>query len=108
MDKQRIIKSYEKLDNELIKQFEDTYPDGYNDKVLRITNSKNENFFVAPLETENAIYLVKVKLAKAAKIKEEKEDDFEDSDNDEVTEPDSASDKEDSKEVSYEDDYDLD
>ncbi len=100
MDKRRIIKSYDNLDPEMQKAFEELYPNGYKDYkeiVFRLTNARNENFFVAPMETNDAIYLVKVVLEKP---KEEEEDDFKDEDDKEAK----ISDKEDS----YEQDYDLD
>ena len=109
MNKQRVIKSYENLDSELIKQFEDTYPESYKDKVLRLTNSKNENFFVDHMETENVIYLVKVQLAKPDKIKDDNDDDFEDSDEEKDDDTDTKSNSSnENKEESYAEDYDLD
>ncbi len=99
MDKRRIIKSFDKMDPELQQQFEDLYPTGYNDfkeKVFRLTNAKNENFFVAPMETEDAIYLVKVEMEQP-KDEEEEEDNFDDKE-DNVKQ----------NEESYEDDHDLD
>ena len=81
MDKRRIIKSFDNLDPELQIAFEELYPNGYRDYkevVFRLTNARNENFFVAPMETEDAIYLVKVELEKPKD--EEEEDGFKDED----------------------------
>ena len=81
MDKRRIIKGFDNLDAELKKAFEELYPEGYKDykdKVFRLTNAKNENFFVAPMETEDAIYLVKVELDKPKDEEEEYDEPAED------------------------------
>ena len=101
MDKRRIIKSFENLDPALQAEFENLYPGGYSDYkdlVFRLTNARNENFFVAPMETEDAIYLVKVTIEEPKD--EEEEDDYK--------EDSSESKAEKSNEDSYEQDYDLD
>jgi hypothetical protein len=40
------------------------YPTGYQSNIQRITNAKNEPIFVFPLETEDAVYLIKVPTTK--------------------------------------------
>ncbi len=95
MDKRRIIKSFDNLDPDSQKAFEELYPEGYKDykdKVFRLTNAQEENFFVAPMENDDAIYLVKVELEKPED--EDEEDDFKDEDD----EPSKSKDKEDSHE----------
>ncbi|MEQ9425093.1 MAG: hypothetical protein RJQ09_11785 [Cyclobacteriaceae bacterium] len=104
MDKRRIIKSYEKLEPEIKKEFDDLYDDGFGEKVFRLTNARNENFFVAPIETEDAIFLVKVELKKPEDDDENEDDSYDDED----TEDRQPSKSKDDSEDSYEDDHDLD
>jgi len=62
--KKRIIKSLENLANDLKDLIRDQYPNGYESSITRITNAKKEPIFVFPLETEDAIYLIKVPATK--------------------------------------------
>lgn len=62
--KKRVIKSLENLSEELRDLLHEQYPNGYEASITRITNAKNEPIFVFPLETEDAVYLVKVPATK--------------------------------------------
>ncbi len=62
--KKRVIKSLENLSEELKDLLHEQYPNGYEASITRITNAKNEPIFVFPLETEDAVYLVKVPATK--------------------------------------------
>lgn len=98
MDKRRIIKSFDNLDPEMQQAFEEFYPNGYRDykeKIFRLTNARNENFFVAPMETEDAIYLVKVEL------EEPKDDDEGDDFKDEEDKPTKNKEEDESSEDDY-------
>ena len=64
VSKKRVIKSLEKLTEELLELVHTQYPNGYESSITRITNAKREPIFVFPLETEDAIYLVKVPVTK--------------------------------------------
>lgn len=64
VNKQRIIKSLEKLTDDLLELVKTQYPNGYESSISRITNAKKEPIFVFPLETDTAIYLVKVPATK--------------------------------------------
>lgn len=63
-DKKRIIKSLENLGDDLQELLKRQYPNGYEGSITRITNAKKEPIFVFPLETDDAIYLVKVPATK--------------------------------------------
>jgi len=62
--KKRIIKSLDNLTEELKDLLRKQYPNGYEANITRITNAKKEPIFVFPLETEEAIILVKVPATK--------------------------------------------
>lgn len=64
VNKKRIIKSLENLGDDLHDLLKRQYPNGYEGSITRITNAKKEPIFVFPLETEDAIYLVKVPATK--------------------------------------------
>lgn len=62
--KKRVIKSLDNLTEELRELLRKQYPNGYEANITRITNAKKEPIFVFPLETEEAIILVKVPATK--------------------------------------------
>lgn len=64
VSKKRIIKSLENLGEDLIELLKRQYPNGYEASITRIMNAKKEPIFVFPLETDDAIYLVKVPATK--------------------------------------------
>jgi hypothetical protein len=80
MDKKRVIKSYEKLDQAMKDLLEEAYPSGFTGNVIRLTNAQNETYFAVPLETEEANYLIKVPLESMkgkSSSDDEDDDDFE-------------------------------
>lgn len=64
VSKKRVIKSFENLDEELKELLRRQYPTGYEASITRIKNAKNEPIFVFPLETEDAVFLVKIPVTK--------------------------------------------
>jgi hypothetical protein len=62
--KKRVIKSLENLTEDLRDLMHEQYPNGYEASITRIMNAKKEPIFVFPLETEDAVYLVKVPTTK--------------------------------------------
>jgi hypothetical protein len=67
--KKRIIKSFEKLSPDLQDQLNEIYPYGYSNQLIRLTNYQGENYFAVPLETDDAVYMVKVHIDKVKKQK---------------------------------------
>jgi len=126
--KKRVIKSLENLSEELLELLDEQYPNGYESSITRITNAKNEPIFVFPLETEDAVYLVKVPATKNSSggydVDSEKPGEFEDGgsdndsddygNNDDVDgdeydgggEDDDSSEKKGGREASYDPDFD--
>jgi hypothetical protein len=62
--KKRVIKSLENLSEDLRDLMREQYPNGYEASISRIMNAKKEPIFVFPLETEDAVFLVKVPATK--------------------------------------------
>ncbi|MBS1951540.1 MAG: hypothetical protein OJF59_001212 [Cytophagales bacterium] len=62
--KKRIIKSLENLSSQLQELMREQYPNGYESSITRILNAKNQPIFVFPLETDDAVYLVKLPATK--------------------------------------------
>lgn len=57
--KKNLIVSYKNLPDELRRLFKETYPDGYNDYLQRFEKPNGDIIFVAPLETEDTMYMIK-------------------------------------------------
>jgi hypothetical protein len=64
VSKKRVIKSLENLSGDLKDLMDEQYPNGYEASITRIMNAKKEPIFVFPLETDDAVYLVKVPTTK--------------------------------------------
>ncbi|WP_276367917.1 hypothetical protein [Chryseolinea sp. H1M3-3] len=81
ISKKKIIKSLENLSEDLVELIHQQYPNGYQASISRITNAKKEPIFVFPLDTEDAIYLIKVPVTKNSSgeydVDSKEEDDLE-------------------------------
>jgi hypothetical protein len=64
VSKKRVIKSLENLSEDLRELMRVQYPTGYEGSISRIINAKKEPIFVFPLESEDAVYLIKVPATK--------------------------------------------
>lgn len=64
VNKKRVIKSLDNLTEDLKELLKKQYPNGYEGNITRIATPKKEPMFVFPLETDDAIYLVKVPVTK--------------------------------------------
>jgi hypothetical protein len=107
MEKKRIIKSFEKLSPEQQELFRELYARGFGNNLIRLNNAQGVPFFTVPLETEDAMLLVKVELPKPKKVVEEDDD----ADSDSFDDDDSSSEEEDfdsgdTEDPSYEPDFD--
>lgn len=63
-NKKRLIKSLDNLSEDLKELIKRQYPNGYESNITRIVSPKKEQLFVFPLETDDAIILVKVPVTK--------------------------------------------
>ena len=77
--KKRILTSYEKLTDELLELFMQTYPSGYGDAVVPITKPNGGSIYVVRLETEDVSYLVRVevKIDEGGEYEEEENENYE-------------------------------
>jgi hypothetical protein len=102
--KKKIIKSLENLSDDLRELMRQQFPNGYQASITRITNAKNEPIFVFPLDTEDAIYLVKVPATKNSEgeyaVESGKKQEFDSSDDEALAVP------EDDFDANPSDDYD--
>ena len=57
--KKNLIVSYKSLSEELKEVFKEQYPDGYSDFLQRFEKPNGDVIFVAPMETEDTVYMVK-------------------------------------------------
>lgn len=71
MGKQRIIKAYEQLSENLVEKLKEKYPDGYEDHMITFTNSKGEIEVAIPFETDEIYYLIKLPRTSATEEEEE-------------------------------------
>ena len=71
MEKKKMIISYNNLTPDAIEAFKLKYSLGYHDYITRITKPNGEYIHVVPLETADAIYMVKVDVKIDSKVTEE-------------------------------------
>ena len=72
--KPRILKTWEKLDEEIQEQIKLLYTDGFEDNLIKVLNKEGEDQTVLPFETEDKYYLVKMTYLEAYEIIEEDDD----------------------------------
>lgn len=82
MEKKKRIISQENLEPKILDMFQKKYPNGYTGFIQNITTPKGEMLHVVPLETEDSIFLVKVKV----NVKKTRDDDDDDDFTDEIPE----------------------
>lgn len=95
--KKRLIKSLDTLSEDLKELIKRQYPNGYESNITRIVSPKKEQLFVFPLETEDAIYLVKIPVTKNSDggydMEKENKEDFGDERGEDLGDDDSGDDE---------------
>lgn len=71
VQKKRSIISYQNLPQEAIDLFDEKYGDGYADYAQKITKPDGSVLYVVPLETDDAVYMVKVDVVIDSKFSDE-------------------------------------
>lgn len=73
-NKPRVIKDFEKLDQEIQEQIKLTYPYGFSENLISFTNKEGRLVSALPFETDEKYYLVRMTESEAAQIVEDDED----------------------------------
>ncbi len=73
-EKKRLIKSYQNLPEEARELFDLKYGEGYANAAQKITKPDGSLLYVVPLETDDAVYMVKVDVVIDSKFSEEEFD----------------------------------
>lgn len=77
MSKPRVIKNYDKLDDDLLEQIKLNYPNGFERSLIRFTDVNGKIASALPFETEEKYYLIRMTKSEAQLIIEE-DDDYDD------------------------------
>lgn len=80
MNKPRVIKNYEKLDDEVLQQVKLRYPEGFVDALIRFTDVDGKLNSALPFETEEKYYLIRMTKSEALIIIDD-DDDYDDDGN---------------------------
>lgn len=78
IEKKHILTSYERLSDEVMAEFQEAFPRGYEPYAVEVTKQNGERFYAVRLETEDAVYLIRVDL----RVDEWSDDDDDDGDDD--------------------------
>lgn len=71
MTKKRSVISYSNLSPELLEEFKNQFPYGYQNDVIKVDKPNGDSFYAVTMETADAVYLVKVNVKIDTKIKDE-------------------------------------
>lgn len=74
MNKPRIIKSYEKLDEETLQHIKLRYPTGFAKHLIRFTDTNGKLNNGLPFETEDKYYLIRMSKSEALLIIDDDDD----------------------------------
>ena len=74
MNKPRIVKDYDKLDEEILEQIKLTYPYGFDKYLVRFKNRDGKLVSALPFETEEKYFLVRMTQQEAKEIIMEDDD----------------------------------
>ncbi|MFK8160860.1 MAG: hypothetical protein AB8H12_00215 [Lewinella sp.] len=80
MNKPRVIKSYEKLDEDTLLQIKLEYPEGFASSLIRFTDVNGRLTSALPFETEEKYYLIRMTKNEALLIIDD-DDDYDDDGN---------------------------
>lgn len=74
MSKPRIVKDYEKLNEEVLTQIKLEFPFGFEKKLVKFQNKEGKFVSALPFETQDKYYLVRMTLSEAQQIVEDDDD----------------------------------
>ncbi len=73
-NKLRVIKDFEKVDQDIQEQIKLVYPDGFSQHLVEYKNKDNETVFALPFETDEKIYMIRMSYKRAIQIIEDDSD----------------------------------
>jgi hypothetical protein len=74
MDKPKIVKDYDKLDQAIQEQIKLNYPNGFKNNLIQFYNKDGKLVSALPFETEDKYYLVRMTVSEAQQIIDDDED----------------------------------
>lgn len=77
MDKPRVIKDYDKVDESIVAQIKLNYPHGFEKHLVSFKNAKGKFISALPFEAEDRYYLIRMTKEEAQEIIED-DDDYDD------------------------------
>jgi hypothetical protein len=77
LTKKRLVKSYEALSEDIIREVKLKYPSGYEQHLVKYTDKEGKLVSALPFETEEAYYLIRMTVLEAKRFDsaEDEEDD---------------------------------
>ena len=74
MSKPRVVKDYEKVDENVIEQIKLKFPYGFEKALISFKNQKGEFVSALPFETDDRYYLIRMTRSEAQQIIEDDDD----------------------------------
>lgn len=75
MAKKRIVKDYDSLSEDIVRQVKMAYPTGFADHLVTYTDKEGKKVSALPFDTEEIYYLIRMTVLEAKRIVKE-DDDF--------------------------------
>ena len=80
-NKPRVIKDFSALDSHIRDRIKLSYPEGFEENLIRFSNKEGKYVSALPFETDDRIYLIRMSVAEAQEFIEENDDDYDDEGN---------------------------
>lgn len=77
MSKPRVVKDFDKIEEAVKQQIKLSYPEGFEDNLIKFQNKDGLTVSALPFETEEKYYLVRMTVSQAQAIIED-DDDYDD------------------------------
>lgn len=74
MAKKRVVKDYQALPEETIRQIREKYPTGYADHLVTYSDKEGKKVSALPFETEDSYYLIRMSIQEAKRLVKEEEE----------------------------------
>lgn len=74
MNKPRVVKDYDKVDDSVLEQIKLKYPYGFEKALISFKNQKGEFVSALPFETDDRYYLIRMTRKEAQQIIEDDDD----------------------------------